>query len=191
MKFIRIIDKAVTEVVMKSVNNKMFFDSAEPIVMGGREFGSVSEFAYKFHEYQNDEGEYVNEGVGLKEMIAKTSFDIVNTLKQERVSELGHEPVCIGHIDESYKDNLNIDLTPVYANAERIVDECIADPKRFKNVEKDVNGWSVTTAAKEAELSSGELSYTVSISPDYMFNGHRQLVVNDMILLISIWINIL
>lgn len=175
------IDKAVTEVVMKSVNNKMFFDSAEPIVMGGREFGSVSEFAYKFHEYQNDEGEYVNEGVGLKEMIAKTSFDIVNTLKQERVSELGHEPVCIGHIDESYKDNLNIDLTPVYANAERIVDECIADPKRFKNVEKDVNGWSVTTAAKEAELSSGELSYTVSISPDYMFNGHRQLVVNDIV----------
>lgn len=175
------VDRAVNEIVMKSVQNKMFFDSAEPIVMGGREFGSVSDFAYKYHEYQNDEGEYINEGVGLKEMIAKTSQDIVSTLKNERISELGHEPVFIGRVDESYKDMLDIDLTSVYANAEKLVDECIADPLKFKNVEINVGGWKEVTAAKEAELSSGELSYTVSISPDFMLADHRQLVVNDIV----------
>ncbi len=175
------IDAQVTNIVNKAAAKGLLFESTEPVIVDGQDFGSVKDFAYKYHEYNNEVGEYINEGVGLKEMIAKTSNGIVAEIKAARLAENGIVPLVLGTVDEAYKDRLTFDLRPVYTQAQTMVAECAAAPDKFTNAKIENHGWVETRASKVGELSVGDLKYKVVMSPDILIPGREQLVINDVV----------
>lgn len=148
---------------------KVKFDSwmSEDVVVNNKNVGKFGELLKQYYYYLDEDGYYVNFGMGTKSFVAGATDNYIELMKKES-RELGKfNPVFVGEVDKSYQSVRDIDLNPLVDRFREIVRDCRENPDKYPDAKYVESGWDVKIPGKDTFIDYSGIRYDVYIPQEY------------------------